>query len=261
LVKQNDFEGLWERLLSEGRGAISTGQIGQEAGASPESIRSATSYAIGKGWLFSPTRGLYVVVPPQYRSWGVVPAEHFIDDMMRHLGCRYYVAFLSAAAHWGSSHHAVQEYQVVVDRHVRDRAIHRVRLRFHQVGAFDNREFGRVAGTHAMVNIASPEQTAIDLVESPDWGGGLSNVATVIGELGELDGARLARLTDPLAVPVAQRLGWMLEHLNAQIDLQELELIARRRVRSARLDPRKPPGGQVDKRWGINVNATVEVEA
>lgn len=85
-------------------------------------------------------RGLYVPVPPQYRSWRVVPADQFIDVMMSHLGCDYYVGFLSAAAHWGAAHQAVQEYQVVVNRHVLNRDIKRVRLRFHQTRHLHERD-------------------------------------------------------------------------------------------------------------------------
>jgi hypothetical protein len=61
---------------------ITSSQILAETGASAESVRSATAHAIGKGLLFSPARGLYVPVPAQYRSWRVVPGEHFIDAMM-----------------------------------------------------------------------------------------------------------------------------------------------------------------------------------
>jgi predicted transcriptional regulator of viral defense system len=260
-VKLNDFEGLWQRMIAEGLGAISTTQIREATDASPESIRSATSHAIAKGILFSPTRGLYVAVPAQYRTWGVVPAEHFVDDMMGHLSCRYYVAFLSAAAHWGSSHHAVQEYQIVAERRVRDRQINRVRLRFHHVNAFDHRDVRRVAGSQSMLNVSSPEQTAADLIESPQWGGGLSNVATVLAELGRLDGSVLSEVTSVLGVPVAQRLGWVLEQVDADVELGPLESVARQRVRSVRLDPRKPPTGATSKRWGIIVNTKIEVEA
>jgi hypothetical protein len=61
----------------------------------------------------------------------VVPADWFIDDLMGHLGRRYYVALLSAAARHRASHQAPQVFQMMADGRVLDRAIERVRLRFY----------------------------------------------------------------------------------------------------------------------------------
>ena len=32
----------------------------------------------------APRHGFYVVVPPQYRSWGAPPPASYIDDLMKH---------------------------------------------------------------------------------------------------------------------------------------------------------------------------------
>ncbi|MEO5841604.1 MAG: type IV toxin-antitoxin system AbiEi family antitoxin [Acidimicrobiales bacterium] len=259
-MKRTDFEGLWDQLLALGQGAITSAQIRAQTGVSADAVRAATANAIGKGLLFSPAKGLYVPVPPRYRSWRVVPADHFIDAMMRHLGHGYYVGFLSAAAHWGAAHQAVQEYQVVVDGHVLDRDIERVRLRFHQTRRLDERDIVRVAGSEAMLAVATPNQCAVDLVEFPAWGGGLSNVGTVLAELRDLDGAELARLADHRARPVAQRLGWLLEHVDADVDLEPLESLAQTRSRSVRLDPRRAARGDRSERWRVIVNTAVEAD-
>ncbi|HDH02851.1 MAG TPA: hypothetical protein ENH15_01235 [Actinobacteria bacterium] len=260
-MKRIDFESLWDQLLAEGRGSITSSEIRDDTGGSAEAIRAATSNAIAKGLLFSPTKGLYVPVPPHYRSWRVVPADHFIDAMMAHLDCGYYVGFLSAAAHWGAAHQAVQEYQVVVDRHVLDRDIERVRLRFHQTRHLRGRDSVRVSGPEAMLVVATPNQCAVDLVASPRWGGGFSNVATVLAELPDLDGERLAQLADLRARPIAQRLGWLLEQAGAEVDLGPLELLARSRTRTALLDARQTRGGDRDTRWKVLVNAHVEADS
>jgi predicted transcriptional regulator of viral defense system len=91
---------------------------------------------------------------------------------MAFLSRRYYVALLSAAELHGAAHQAPQVFHVMVDRHVRDRDVGRARLRF-------------FAGAHV-------ELTGVDLVEHPGPGGGIDNVATVLTELGPLDGAQLA---------------------------------------------------------------------
>jgi predicted transcriptional regulator of viral defense system len=256
-----DFEQLWSRLLAEGQGSISTQQIRHETGAQADAVRAATARAVEKGLLFTPTKGLYVPVPPKYRSWGVVPAEHFIDDMMRHLACSYYVTFLSAAAHWGSSHHAVQEFQVAVERQVRNRDIERIRLRFHHVNDIKHRHTRRVNGAEAMVNMATPDQCVVDLVSAPNWAGGLSNVATVLSELVGLDGKNLAEIASFQPIPVAQRLGWLLQWADANVDLEPLESVVRARSRSTLLDPARPRRGPVDGKWGVRINAPVEADS
>jgi predicted transcriptional regulator of viral defense system len=260
ISKQTNYETLWVQLQGHGRGAITTGQIRAETGASAESVRSAAAHAIKKGLLFSPARGLYVPVPPPFRSWRVVPAEHFIDLMMGHLGVRYYVGFLTAAAFWGSSHHAAQEFHVVVDRHVRDRDIERVRLRFHQIRTLDHRQTQRVNGGDAMLTMATPAQCAVDLVAEPAWAGGLSNAATVLAELDGLDGQCLADAVNDRPTPVAQRLGWLLEHVGSEVDTTPLHHVAERRTRSTALDPRRPRQGSTDTRWGVIVNTSIEVD-
>lgn len=50
---------------------------------------------------------------------------------MRALGRDYYVSLLTAAAMHGAAHQAPQVFQVMVDRHVADRDIERVKLRFY----------------------------------------------------------------------------------------------------------------------------------
>jgi predicted transcriptional regulator of viral defense system len=56
--------------------------------SSPAAVRRALSRLRASGQVFSPAQGFWVVIPPEYRSWGVVPAELFIDEMMRALGPR-----------------------------------------------------------------------------------------------------------------------------------------------------------------------------
>jgi hypothetical protein len=48
-----------------------------------------------QGRVVSPRRGFYVVVPPEYRAAGSLPASWFIDDLMRYLDQPYYVGLLA----------------------------------------------------------------------------------------------------------------------------------------------------------------------
>jgi hypothetical protein len=142
-VKSVSYTELWDQLLAEGRSSFTVAELEACTGATANAIHGAVKYATDRHRLFSPVRGLYVVVPPEHRPSGVLPTTHFIDPMMNHLGVDYYMAFASAAQWWGAAHQAPQAFDVVTSRHVLDR----LRLRFHSSTRFDTDEVRRVSPT------------------------------------------------------------------------------------------------------------------
>ena len=253
------FTGMWDELLAVGKSAFTIDDLEESTGASRDAIYAAVKYAIDRKRLVSPVRGLYVIVPPEHRSWGVVPAAHFIDPMMKHLDVDYYVAYAAAAQWWGAAHQAPQEFDVVASRHVLDRDLDRVRLRFHTSKRIDTNDVRRVAGPRTMINVASPDLCAADLATRPKLGGGLSNVATILGELPDLDGDRLATITAKRSRSDARRLGWLLELVHNDLDLGSLlELAQPDHGQPTLAAPNRPRQGQHDARWGVLVNTTVE---
>ena len=199
------------------------------------------------------------MVPAEYRTWGAIPAAWFIDPMMRHLGRYYYVALLTAAAQHGASHQAAQTFQVVTDRHVEDRDFDRVRLRFQTSALAAQTPVEQVNTPTGTMAVSTREATAGDLVERPGKSGGLSNVATILREIGELDGAELARLSALRPRTHARRLGWLLTKFRGDVETNSLRAVA---------DPGKgapiplaaggSPQGTVDEDWGVIVNTEVE---
>ena len=189
----------------------------------------------------------------------MVPAEWFIDDLMRHLGHRYYVALLSAATYHGASHQAPQVFQVMSDARVLDRAIGRVRLSFytstHAVGTPTV-----IVSVHTgSIPVSSREATVADLIREPRASGGISNVATILAEIGELDGSALATLAARHGRALARRTGWLVERYGTCQDLGPLRL-------AARLDQGEPDllvasgsrRGRADRAWRVRVNVAVE---
>lgn len=130
LGRRTEIGKLPDALLSAGVHAFTTDDAAAAAGIRPESARPALARLIKNKLAFSPARGLYIPIPPEYRSWGVVPAASFVDALMHHLDRAYYVGYLSAAEIHGAAHQRPQVFQVVTDRDVRDRDLGRVRLRF-----------------------------------------------------------------------------------------------------------------------------------
>jgi predicted transcriptional regulator of viral defense system len=248
-----------DALISKGRYWVSTAEAAALAGVPAAHVYPGLQRLRRRGTMFSPARGFHVVIPAEYRSWGVLPGELFIDGMMRALGRDYYVSLLTAAAMHGAAHQAPQVFQVMVDRHVADRDIERVRLRF-----YANEHLREMATEERQVDtgrirLATRETTLLDLVVHPDDAGGLSNIATVAVEIGDLDVPQLTRLASVRSRSVARRLGWLLSQFRNDLDLEPLRKVAlagggypTRLVRAL------PARGPIDPRWNLRVNSDVE---
>lgn len=62
----------------------------------------------------------------------------------------------------------------------------------------------------------------MDLVVHPDVAGGLSNAATVIAQIGDLDVPALAQLASVRSRSLARRLGWLLDRFRDDLDPEPL---------------------------------------
>jgi predicted transcriptional regulator of viral defense system len=246
-------------LLSRGQHTFTLADATATLARDEDAVRKGLERLARKREVFSPARSFYVIVPPEFRSWGTVPAEHFIDDLMRFLDRRYYVALLSAAELHGAAHHAPQVFQVIVDRHLRDRDQGRVRLRFFTGAHVPDAPIERRNVPTGQVALSSAELTAVDLVEHPHVAGGLDNVATVLAELTPLDGGLLATVAASRPRSTARRLGWLLSSLGADVDLDPLKRVALP-ASGGPTDLRAggPRRGPVDRQWNVRVNAAVE---
>ena len=99
----------------------------------------------------------------------------------------------------------------------------------------------------------------MDLARHPRHSGGLSNVATVLIELGDLDGAALGHVAAPRGKATARRLGWLLEHHRPDVALDSLRIIAR--PEEGEPTPLSASGlaaGRTDRTWGLRLNTDVE---
>ena len=250
----------WLGLLAEGRQTITAAELVQKLDVSPEAAEMAIQRAQQAGWLFSPVRGLYVVVPPEYRSWGVIPGERFIDAAMRHLHVGYYVGYLSAAAHHGASHQAAQVFQVVVDHRLRDREIGGLRLRYYYSTRVSRSAATTVRGEHGRWRVSTPEATLLDLLERPERGGGIGNVMTVARSL-PLDAGDLADAAADRGPTAARRAGWVIARVRSDVDTARLAKLAKSGAGApSPLDARGPGQGPVDRRWWIRENAGAEAD-
>ena len=105
-----------DELSAKGRFSFTLKEVEALKDSSPSAIKTAIGRLQTKGRVAMPYRGFYVIVPPEYRVIGCLPAEQFIDDLMKHLGEPYYVGLLSAAEYHGAAHHRPQVFQVMVSK-------------------------------------------------------------------------------------------------------------------------------------------------
>lgn len=253
-------------LLSRGLHTVSTRDIQLLTGLDVHGVHAGMARLRSAGKVFSPAKGFYVIIPPHYRGWGSVPALDFIDPMMGWMDRSYYISMLSAAELHGAAHQRPQVFQVMVDRHVPDRDFGRTRLRFFTSRHTADAEVIRRNSATGSVRVASTEVTALDLTSRPSDGGGLSNVATVVSELASgvgLDPQRLVTAGRNYPAASLRRLGWILDHIEASIDLSPLDqyvsaLAPARAV--VLLDPSGGRVGRTNRRWGLVENSLVEID-
>ncbi len=247
-------------LLARGRHWVTTSEAARLLSIPESHVAPSLAGSRRRGHLFSPTKGLYVAIPPEFRSWGAVPAAHFVDPMMRHLGHDYYVCLLSAAEVHGFAHQRPQVFQVMTSTRLRDRVFGRVRIEFITSVHTSARPVAAVNTPTGTMRVSTRETTVLDLVSFPKASGALFNVATIIGEmLGEkaVDVRRLAEVAAGYPVSVVQRTGWLLDYMAAQVDVavdaEPLFALASSRTTPTPLDPGYGRSGTLDRRWNVIV--------
>jgi predicted transcriptional regulator of viral defense system len=254
-------------LLARGRHWVTTGQAAELLGIPEAHVPPTLARWVRHGWLFSPARGLYVAIPSEFRLWGAVPASHFVDPMMRHLGHPYYVCLLSAAEVHGFAHQRPQVFQVMVGAHVRDRSFGRVHLSFHMSRRVAERPTVEVNTPTGTMRVSTPAVTVLDLVSRPGDSGALYNVGTVIGDMildEALDLSALVSAASGYPASVVQRTGWLIDEgavqVGVDVDTEPVRALVAR-ASPVLLDPSGDRGSVLDRRWNVFVNAEVEIES
>ena len=159
----------------------------------------------------------------------------------------------------GASHQAPQVFQVMVDRYVADRDIQRVKLRFYANEYIEQMAVEDRRVDTGWIRLATRETTLVDLAVHPDEAGGLSNVATITAEIGDLDVPALAHLARLRSRSVARHLGWLLDEFRRDLEFEPLREVALARSGyPTRLVRALTARGQVDRRWNLQVNSEVE---
>jgi predicted transcriptional regulator of viral defense system len=251
------------QLASLGRSCFSFEDLQQKVNSEPAALKAALRRLLKKGNIVMPLRGFYVIVPPEYRSLGCLPAEQFIPDLMSHLGEPYYAGLLSAAVYHGAAHHRPQVFQVVVNKPRRSIRCGKVKVDFlvrKNVQEIPTQPRNTPTG---VIQLSTPEATAFDLVGYGKQCGGLDNVATILAELSEkLDSKKLVAIAANSPISWAQRLGYLLNVVDAGAVSESLSqyIKDRKPVRAPLLPSAEIKGARTDNLWKVFVNTEVEPE-
>jgi predicted transcriptional regulator of viral defense system len=253
-----------EELAGSGRHHFTTSDATAALGGSAASARAQLRRLRGQGLIAEPSRGFHVIVPPEYRRLGCLPADQFIDALMDLGGEPYYMALLSAAERFGAAHQRPQSTQVMVRKSRRSLRCGLVKIDFiarHDLENMPVRSFNTPRG---IVRVSTSEVTALELVGYPGHAGGIGNVASVVTELAEsLDPAALAHVATLCPVSWSQRLGYLLELSGSEEVSRRLEAFVAAKARGWTPLRRAADLERAswEPRWKLIVNADVEAEA
>lgn len=259
-------------LLSTGRTVFTAEEAEQALGVGRGAFLDAAERLQRRKALLNPRQGFYVVVPPQFASWGAPPPPWYIDALMRYEKQAYYVGLLKAAELHGATHQAVMEFQVVSAKRLPKIRAGRNLIVFYFRKDMDAVAQGienRKTDTGTM-KVASAALTALDLLRYPQASGGIDNVVTVLSDLAEkIDPQQLASLSTTFERPVLQRLGHLLCRLgNEALVTPMLEVLQSRGDvpwteldRQEARDPDFAPDPQErDARWRVIVRRVPELD-
>lgn len=210
-----------EKLRSGGKRCFTSQEIMQALNLSYDAARAGLSRLKRDGKLISPVNGLYVIVPPEHKLYGSIPAEELIPIMMKYLDAEYYIALLSAAGFYGASHQKPMVFQVITNRRIKHSLkfgqVHIKLIYKKSLAALPIKDFVVSTG---YLKVATPELIAIDLLKFPKHAGGMNNIATVLSELIEsVDVHKLIALAENIGESYQfQRLGYIIEKIDVMDD-------------------------------------------
>lgn len=217
-----------KQLRKYGERAFTIEDVLGEFKVSRNYARVALHRLVTSGDLVSPAKGFYVIVPPEYQTYGCIPAEQLIPLLMKHLNLDYYVALLTAGLFYGATHQKPARFQVMLSKRMsRNLIFGDVEIEFIYKKSISDLPTNSFVVSTGYLKVATPELLAIDLFNYSKRAGGISHIATVLSELTpSIDEDQLIALAEKLGeVCQIQRLGFMLEKIDVLEDEEKKQQI------------------------------------
>lgn len=230
----------------------------------PQTARRFLAYLASRGWLARIRRNLYTTVPLD----AGVPSDWREDPWVvaERTFAPCYIGGWSACEHWNLTEQIFQDTLVMTARpgRHRHRVIQGATFRIRAVN--EDKLFGleTVWRGQIPVKVSDASRTLADLLVDPALGGGIRQVADIVGEYfrGEL------RRDDLLLDYVGRlgrgvtykRLGYLIEALGIEAPILLDACLQKRTSGFIALDPSLPASGPLVSRWNLQLNARLSPE-
>jgi len=257
-----------ERLAALHRalpGPFTAEDAAEVLGVSRDEAARIAGYLASKGWLSRVRRGLFTVVPLEADIPKAWRADPWLVAARVFAPC--YIGGWSACEHWSLTEQLFRSVLVVSAAPQRSAQVTVQGTEFRVASRKPDALFGmrKVWRDRERVDVSDPTKTIVDVLDDPSIGGGIRNVADVLDAYfsgDHRDDELLVRYADRLGNrTVFKRLGYLLESLDVDApDLIET-CLSRRSAGISKLDPSIRSGGRITKRWGLRINAQIQVAA
>ena len=250
-------------LLSHGVITITTEECAHLFNSSLTEVSNKLVYLRNKNQILSLARGLWAVVPIENIQMGAPEPTRYIDSLMNFYHCEYCVGWLTAAALYGVSHQAPQVFQVITNKTIKDRRIGRSELKFYERSYVETITKKRIVISNGIVNAPSIGATMLMLCADLLLSGGIDNVATIINELSELSDEYIDEILNDahlFQTSAIRRLGWILENIVNEKNLNKLKKICNDGTNPSLLSPYNSHSGNIDTNWHLIINRKIEVD-
>jgi predicted transcriptional regulator of viral defense system len=245
-------------LSEEGRRELTRRDAIERFALSAKTADDILQSLVRKGWLARAGRGKYLLIPPE---WGATPlGESNTLALASQLTPDGYIAFSTAAGHWGLTTQLRSVIWVVTRTHARDRHINDSEVCFARLPVKAMFAIERVDVYGYPVPMSDREKTALDCIAWPNRAGGIAEASAILTRAARR--WQWEKVIDYLErlgnIALIQKVGYLCGA--AQIALPDsLRVRLRKQIKpSSRtyLVPRARGTGEphYDREWGVVVN-------
>lgn len=227
--------------------------------------RRLLAYLAERGWLVRIRRGLYAPVPLD----AAVPSEWREDAWLvaLHTFGPCYIGGWSACEHWHLTEQIFRGITVFTTRRVRSVTtdIQSFRFRIRHTRAEHMFGLRKAWRRNFSVPVSDPSRTIVDILDDPSTGGGIRHITDVLRAYFESehrdDDALVAYSAKLGNATVFKRLGFLIEALEIAAPALIEASLANRSKGITLLDPTVNQRGRISRRWNLNVNLSLDVQA
>lgn len=265
LEKRKKYEYVDDYLLSirsKGRFSFTFDELKNTFDSSEQAIRRKISRLKTDNKIATIRKDFYIVLPPEYTEKGTLPVYMYIDDLMKYLKKDYYIGLYSAAALYGAAHQQPMEYQVIVQKPIRDFVVGDTKINFFSRKTWEQNSIEQKKSAAGYFNVSSPELTALDLMSFNGKIGSISRIVTVLEELSEeIKSSLMYKVASSYPQSSAlQRIGYLFDKVFGRDDLAKAiqRALKGRTTQNIVLSISAPKKGSIDKDWKVDVNVEIE---